>query len=1116
MQKFLVSFLCFTLLALAGRLLALDIAISNLYDLKVEQMTDPQGIDIEKPSFSWKIRSDFQGQEQLSYRIRVNACVPHLTDDKWPLVWDSGKVESNKTGNVIYGGEPLKPGTKYVWSLALSMKEGGEIKSVATFSTGLRPEDWKGEWIGLDEVASSDKKELKLDLKGSKWVWTKPDANVPVGKSTFRKTFDLPEKIESAALAFTADNGHVVFVNGKKVSSGTNFKNAVQTDITAAVNPGKNTIAVQVANEGDAPNPAGLFGVISVRFEDGKTFDIRTDKTWKGVDGVPTDSSSVDFDDSGWKNAVETADAGGGPWGEITIGSSRPSPPARYLRKSFEISNKEIVRATAYISGLGYYELYINGTKIGDHVLDPVLTDYDKRVPYVTYDIPVKDFNVSMADFTVAPEGFYSNFNNVVGVVLGNGRYYAPRTTDPTFTKTYGFPKLRFQLVLEYKNGTSGTIVSDNFWALSTDGPIRGNNDYDGEICDARKSLIEWNMRAHDNPRSPSFDESLSDGRWRNVEIVEAPKGELVAQMMPPMKVTGELKPKSLKEVKPGVWVFDFGQNFVGRCRLKLPKTDRGTEIMLRHAETLQTEGEDAGMLYLANLRGAMCRDIYYTLGFENETYEPTFTYHGFRYAELTGFPGTPDLETLTGCVINTDLKIVGKFECSNETITRFAKNIEWGTRGNYLSIPTDCPQRDERQGWQGDRAGESLGEMFMFDNYTLYKKWLIDIEDSQREDGNLSDVCPNYWPMYGSNVTWPSAFTFVPGHIYNVYGDRRPIERHYPAMKKWLIGHMGQFVKDGLIDKDNYGDWCVPPENEHLIHSQDPKRRTDKTLLATSYYIYNLKLLALYAGLLGETEDEAAYLKKAEEMTAAFNKRFYDAEKGQYDNGTQTSCVLPLAFEIVPKGEEQKVFDTLIKNIETVTDYHIGTGLVGGQWLGSVLSKYGRDDIYYRFATNKTYPSWGYMLESGATTVWELWNGNTADPAMNSGNHVMLIGDLVIWYYTHLGGINGGYDRDVVFSPHVVGDLTFVKCSYDSPRGIIESNWELKNGKFTYKISVPVGSKARVEIPTSAESKDEITAPKGAEFKEIKDGRAIFKAPSGYYEFTAPYLVERTHSDII
>ena len=1053
------------------------------YDLRVEYLKSPIGIDVEKPRFSWKIQSNTKGETQTAYQITV-----FMSGNNDP-VWTTRKIVSPQMVGIEYTGPTLMPGTVYLWNLTTWNKDGRESLTIQSrFSTGIN--EWQGKWIGLDEEKGVEK---NVDFDGAKWIWPEKINDAPISKAAFRKTFELDSPIATAQWAFTGDNSHKVYLNGKEIVKGTNFKAASLIDIKKDLKAGKNILAAEVENTGDAPNPAGLLGSLKIVFENGTEFVLKTDASWKTVYGVPENFQNLNFDDTDWKDAAELTEYGGGPWNDVSIDVQRISLPARYLRKDFTLDRSQIVRATAYISGLGYYELYLNGYKVGDHVLDPVLTDYDKQVPYVTYEIDPRR---------------YSPNNNTVGVILGNGRYYAPRLTDPILTRTFGNPKLVFQMVLEFRDGTTQTIVSDESWKITTNGPIRENCDYDGEIYDARMEIPQWS-----NPKKSK--DSVA-AVFKDVQIVEAPVGKLVSQMMPPMRKTEELKPISVKQVKPGIWVYDFGQNIVGWCRLNV-RGQVGTQITLRHAETLQTAGADKGMLYVANLRNAKCRDIYTLKGEGNETYEPRFTYHGFRYVEITGFPGNPNLNTLTGCAVSTDLPIVGKFECSNPLINQIYKNIEWGVRDNYLSIPTDCPQRDERQGWQGDRAGESLGEMYMFDNYTLYAKWMKDIQDSQRDDGNLSDVCPNFWSLYGSNVTWPSAFTIIPGSLHKMYGDERPIVRHYESMKKWMT-HLKQFIKeDGTLDKDNYGDWCVPPEKPELIHSQDPARKTSPGILATSYYINNLNLLAKYADMLGKEDEANEFRNRAATMTEAFNKRFYNAEKGQYDNGTQTSCVLPLTFGLVPQGDENKVFATLVNNIENVTANHIGTGLIGGQWLNLALSDFDRDDIAYTFASNKDYPSWGYMVTKGATTVWELWNGDTADPAMNSGNHVMLVGDLVIWLYRRVVGIpamESAQDGFLVFTPNPGGGLTYARAEYDSTYGKIKASWKLSGGKMFYDVTIPVGQNGKILLPTvNINSVKEIHGRKIAKqtvvseysFGAQKD-RVMVEVPSGTFLLECEY----------
>ena len=1057
------------------------------YDLRVEYLVDPSGIDEPNPRFSWKLASEDPGDAQTAYRIVVYPAPrkSEMPGGVLPPVWDSKEVKSGQSVNIEYAGEPLRPTTDYRWLLKVKDSRGRESDSCeGSFSTGLFPtsdcpQPWKGDWIGLDPVDSDSH---QIDLARANWIWTSAgaDRKAKVGKAGFRKTFRLPDAEPTfAKLVFTGDNKAVVYVNGKKVSESMSPVNGLIEDIKSFIKPGKNVVALVVENYGVAPNAAGAIAKLLFKYPDRKDIEVTTDATWKGSDGISNGTSSIGFDDSSWNNAVVTGPVGCDPWKKVSVSTKRIDIPARYLLRGFGTGKSAVVRATAYISGLGYYELYLNGQKVGDHCLDPVLHDYDVRVPYVTYDL------------TDLLRG--GGKKNVVGAIIGSGRYYAPRYYSPTGTRTYGYPKLLFQLEIEYADGTKQLVKSDSNWKLTANGPIVANNDYDGEIYDARKELRNWS--------SPDYD----DSDWEPAQKVDPPKGRLRAQMMPPMRVTDTIRPISLNEVRPGVWIYDLGQNMVGWCRLKV-EAPAGTEIRLRHAETLDPDG--SGELYVKNLRGARCRDIYTTAGSGVEVYEPRFTYHGFRYVELTGFPGQPDLDTITGRVVNTDLPQVGRFKCSSDIINRIYRNIVWGVRGNYLSIPTDCPQRDERQGWQGDRAGESKGEMYIFDNVTLYSKWLDDIEDSQTPNGNLSDVCPSFWPLYGSNVTWPSAFTIIPKSIYLQYGDSRPIRRHYGAMVRWM-DHLATFIEDDLIDKDNYGDWCVPPEKPELIHSQDPARKTSKAVLATCYYVHNLNLLSRYAEMLGKTADAKKFRAKAAVMTKAFNDKFYDPATGKYDNATQTACVLPLRFDLVPEGESKKVFNELVRNIEEVTDNHIGTGLIGGQWLNQVLSDHGRADISYRFATNTDYPSWGYMVKKGATTIWELWNGDTANPEMNSGNHVMLVGDLTIWLYEYLAGIasdpeSPGFER-IVMKPHPVGDLAFVNCRYDSVRGPIESDWRRDGGKFHWEITVPVGSTARIFVPTTKqdsvrESGNTDFAKRGIRPVEFKDGRAVFDIGSGLY----------------
>ena len=749
-------------------------------------------------------------------------------------------------------------------------------------------------------------------------------------------------------------------------------------------------------------------------------------------------------------------------------------PVVRWLRKEFTVPRK-VKRATAYFSGLGLSELYVNGQKAGDDVLSPGLTDYSKRVFYVTRDVTQ----------LVQPG------RNAVGAIIGNGRFFGK----------YGFPKLCLQLEVEYTDGTYDEIVSDPSWKLTTAGPIQANDEFDGEDYDARREMRGWAKAGY------------NDTAWSPASIVSAPGGKLVAQMINPIRVTGTLKPIAVTEPKPGVFIFDLGQNMVGWCRLNV-RGPAGTIITLRHAERLKPDGT----LYTDNLRKAKATDVYTLKGGGAEVYEPRFTYHGFRYVEVTGFPGKPTLASLEGRIVNDDLATAGEFACSQPTINRIYRNMVWGVRGNYRSIVTDCPQRDERQGWLGDRSVESKGEAYLFDIAALYAKWVQDMADAQNEKGSIPDVCPPFWWVYHDNVTWPSSAVIIPGALLDQYADMGLVARQYPCLVKW-IDHMSGYITNGIIAKDNYGDWCVPPEDPKLIHSKDPARKTAPEILATSYFYHCLKLMTRYATLLDKPDDAARFSVLANQLKVALNGKFYNRENGYYGNGAQTACVLPLAFGMVPAAERGRVFDHLVEKITGECKGHIGTGLVGGQWINRVLTDGGRADLAYGFATNTTYPSWGYMAEHGATTVWELWNGDTADPAMNSGNHVMLVGDFIIWLYERLAGIQCDPDavgfKKIVIKPTPVGDLTWVKAHYDSMYGRIVSNWKHEDSNLTMEVTIPANTTATVFVPSKDASGVTESGPstalragkpaansEGVKFLRMENNTAIYAVGSGTYRF--------------
>ncbi len=721
---------------------------------------------------------------------------------------------------------------------------------------------------------------------------------------------------------------------------------------------------------------------------------------------------------------------------------------ARYLRKEFEAA-KKITRATLYISGLGMYECYINGKKVSEEIFAPTATDYLKRVNYNVYDVK------SLID---------PGKPNTLGVILGNGRFFSMRMDNlPGKARTrvpniihYGFPKLLCQLEIELSDGTRQKVVSDASWKLTAEGPIVANNEFDGEEYDARLEMPGWDKNGFD------------DSTWRGAMVVEAPAGKLVAQANPNLYTMRTLKPVSVTELEKGTYIVDMGQNMVGWESVKL-KGKAGIPVKMRFAETLKQDGS----LYMDNIRGAHVTDIYTPARDGQFSYSPRFVYHGFRFMEITGIDYAPAKEDITGMVNYDRMEDTGTFECSDKTLNEVYRNAMWGIMGNYRSMPTDCPQRDERMGWLGDRAMGCIGESYALDCHLLYNKWAQDIEDAQQPDGRIPDVAPNFWHVYSDDVTWPAAFPAVLQMLYEQFGDPSAIKLHYASIKEWMAYIETQYQKDGIITRDTYGDWCMPPEKQEYIHSKDPARITDGALLSTSFFYRIYNMMARFAPIAGQGGDAAMFLEKAAAMKEAYNAKFFNAETASYSNNTVTANLVSLMQGLVPEGYEQKVFDNLAYRIENDFDSHVSVGLIGIQFLMRGLTEWGRADLALKIATQRTYPSWGYMIDHGATTTWELWNGNTADPGMNSHNHVMLLGDVVAWMYEDLGGIKTdkaevGFKK-IVMKPAFPEGLTYAKASHRSPYGLITSDWKREDGQLLWHIEVPANSSAEVTFPVAS-----------------------------------------------
>ncbi len=1042
-----------------------DVFTAEVANLRCEYLKNPPGIDVTKPQLSWVIqersqKSEIRGQKQTAYQVLV-ASSPELLSRENGDLWESGKVASDQSIQVEYAGKPLESRMRCFWKVRVWDKDGkvSTWSQPALWTMGLlHPADWEAKWIGGDDSAKSSV------LAGAQWIWFpegNPAASAPPGVRYFRRTLSLPpgRKPVAATCNVTADNAFELAINGRKAARGDNWENPVTADITAFLQPGENVITISATNAGTAPSPAGLIVKLHIQFDKGDALDFVTDGQWE---------SSTDGNQ--WTQPKALGVFGIPPWGQLTQEARRL--PARYLRREFAVE-KKVVGATAYVCGLGFFDLFLNGKKVSTDMMDPALSDYTKTDYHVTFDVTQQ----------------LSRGANTLGVILGNGRFFAPRFQSPFSTQTFGYPQLLLQLEIKYADGTTATLVSDEHWRVTTKGPIRANNEYDGEEYDARMELSGWDR--------PGFD----DAKWEPAQLVTAPGGVLKSQMMEPMRITQVIHPVAITNPTPGIYIVDMGQNFYGTMRLKA-SGPRGTQVRMVSAYSLKPDGT----LKTADNRGAKAADVYTFKGQGTEVWSPRFKGQGFRRVQVTGFPGTPTLANFEGVVIHTDAEPAGEFQCSNDLINRIHQAMRRGMRMFLRSAPLD-PDRDERQAWTGDPAKDAESEAFNWNVAPFYAKWMDDVERSQRADGSLPDVTM-YWTM-GNGVEWPSVFTIIPDWFIDFYDDRRVPETHYPAMKKWVLEMMRRYqLPDGTLKETSYGDWCDAYTMDGKVSD---KGLTPRDLVSTAYQYNNCRIMQRLAKLMGQTDDERTFTAMADQLKTAFNQKFLDSKTHIYQGGTQCAYVLALAFDLVPEGQRDAVVANFIDDITVKHNGHLSVGLIGMQWLMQTLTDIGRPDVAWTIATQTTRPSWGYMLSKGATTIWERWDYDTRGPGMNSEALLIQAGNLDAWFYQTLAGIN--YDRQqpgfkhIVIKPTLAGDLTWVKANFDSPFGRIVSNWKKDGNLLTMEITIPANTTATVYVPTKeaisvTESGKLAVQADSVKFQRMENNTAVYAIGSGSYQF--------------
>lgn len=751
------------------------------------------------------------------------------------------------------------------------------------------------------------------------------------------------------------------------------------------------------------------------------------------------------------------------------------------FRKEFSLA-KPVRRARVFVCGLGLYELCLNGRKVGKRLLTPSRTDYRKTVYYDTYDITGE-----------LKEGL-----NALGIMLGNGFFNSPKKFWNWRMQWYGSPRVICQTHIEYMDGAAAVLITDNSWKTAF-GPITFNCVFDGEDYDARREQAGWD--------SAGFD----DREWTAANVVPAPGGKLASVMHDPATITQTIGPVSISRPQPDLQVYDMGQNFAGWVRLKV-KGARGAKVKMRYAEALNNDGMIVPV-------GARAEDNYILKGDDSEIYEPRFTYHGFQYVEISGFPGTPSLDSLEGCFVHNAVPRTGSFECGNELVNRIhACTVQTQRNNLHLGVPTDCPQRGERLGWGADAWISAEEAMLNFSMPRFYAKWMRDFQDQQTPAGLVSMIAPR--AGLEEDLVWSCAYVFIPWYQYLHYGDRRILADHYDSLVKYMNYLENQGRADikprpketdplfepagqepqlkGHLQRSQWGD--------HLSLAEGFSGRSGLPLsITTAFYYRDARVMEKIAGALGKTDDAGKYARLANDIRDAFNRKFLNKAAKNYDDGSQASQAFAIDFGLTQADYEEDVFHWILNDLAK-RQWHLTTGYPGTKSLIDALTAKGRPDIVWKLANQTGFPSWHDMIKDKRTTLNEYW-----EPNQGSHNHVALGAPLDAWFFTVLVGIQcdencPGYER-IVIKPYIPEDLDWAAASLNTIRGTIKFAWKKENGKLTLTVAIPANSSARLYIPITdraeiKESGKPAAESEGAQYISTEKGRAIFELGSGEYNF--------------
>lgn len=754
---------------------------------------------------------------------------------------------------------------------------------------------------------------------------------------------------------------------------------------------------------------------------------------------------------------------------------------ARYFRGSIFL-DKQPEDANLYVAGVGTYTIYLNGLPLGGHVLSSVSSDQTRRVMYTMY---------NLTTYLLPGE-------NVFGVVVGSGSS-AGAVIGADKDLTVCFPKLLFQLEAIKADGTSVQLLSDTAWKMTTGGPIRENKLTRGEVYDGTRNMPNC------------FKKGYNDASWIHVRRTKAPgsssgNARLLAQPIEEMKVVHTVNPVAILNRKPGSFILDMGQNLAGWLKIQT-RGERGRVITLTYGEKLNPDGTifAGGENKLQNI------DRFILSGSErDEVLRPTFSYHRFRYVQVSNWPVEPNLRLFTCEMVGDGLNSSGTFHTSNNDLNALYSNAWWTVASSYKGFPLDGSMAERNKPTLAYRSNGAKGESFLFENQRLFAKWMADIQSAINSLGQIPDAAPDKTYSYSDNVIGAATYFLVPRMLYQQFADRNVVSEQYPSMKKWM-GYMEKsYEKNGLLEGVTLNEKGVPPMVADSIMNSNPDRLTDGNLIVNAYYIKLLQVMQEFAGMLGNNADKEQFEKKEATMTKAFQHRFYHENAYNYGNNTVTANVLPLAFGITPEEDRKAVFNHICRVIEETNNAHLSTGEVGTAWLLQTLSAYGRADLALRLATNRSYPSWGYMIERGATTFWERWNADKMAGGDVSVNHMALMGDVLSWCYENMAGIQCAPDgpgfKKIRLRPDFPDGLAFVKSSFRSMHGKIVSNWSREGIRLNWDIVVPPNTVAYAYIPAPKtkvfESDKPVGKAEGVSFVKTEGDRSVFELKSGTYRF--------------